>query len=223
MGSATTRRDVRAGDVAAVIGGAALLAGSWVVVVTATTTIPDRRGPRSSRRHNGRPIPLWPFVWAPVQMGSLVGSLLVVATTAVVTRKPAHGSDAARGPGRVLGGQGREAPRVARRPVEVAGARGASANGPPGSGTCRGHSAVAFALATVVVSSETRAPWRVVPPSRSPPPSASAGCTQASTCRSTSSASSGLGLLTGITSRWALGFGGAGCRPDTAERLPIAR
>jgi glycosyltransferase 2 family protein len=70
--------------VAAVLGGATLLAGSWVVVVA------QDRVPAAEERVftavNGLPGGLWPLVWGPMQTGSFGGSLAIVGATAAVSR-----------------------------------------------------------------------------------------------------------------------------------------
>jgi len=218
MGSATTRRDVQRGDVAAAIGGAALLAGSWVVV-TATDEIPDVEV-RIFSTLNRLPDPVWPFVWAPVQIGSLVGSLLVVATTAVVTRKPRLTAAA------LLAGQGaywgaKVVKHVASRarPVDVV-ARVRVRERATGLGYVSGHSAVAFALATVLVS-ETGSAWRVVPLAVAT--TVGFGRVYAGVHLPLDVVGGvGLGILTGIASRWALGLGGAGVPARRAD-VPITR
>ena len=86
VGSAIGRRGARTGEAVAAIGGAVMLAGSWAVV-TATDDIPAVED-RVFAAVNGLPDPLWPVVWVPVQVGSFVGSLLVVGATAGVTRRP---------------------------------------------------------------------------------------------------------------------------------------
>jgi undecaprenyl-diphosphatase len=71
-------------EVAAVLGGAALLAGSWVVVAAADHVPALER--RLFELVNDLPDVLWPIVWVPMQAGSFAGSLVIVAVTAVVSR-----------------------------------------------------------------------------------------------------------------------------------------
>jgi glycosyltransferase 2 family protein len=70
----------------AVVGGAVLLAGSWVVVAV-SGDVPKWEA-TLFENINDLPSVLWPIVRVPMQLGSLVGSLVVVAGTAVVKRRP---------------------------------------------------------------------------------------------------------------------------------------
>ena len=78
------RRVKHPAEPVAVIGGAALLAGSWVVVA-AGGDVPGWEA-TLFRRINDLPDALWPVVRVPMQLGSFVGSLVVVAGTAAITR-----------------------------------------------------------------------------------------------------------------------------------------
>jgi undecaprenyl-diphosphatase len=77
------RGGARADQAVAALGGVALLAGSWVIA--ATGEVPDWEA-RTFEAVNGLPGALWPVVWVPMQIGSYVGSLLVVGAVAVGVR-----------------------------------------------------------------------------------------------------------------------------------------
>jgi hypothetical protein len=150
---------VRVGEVVAVLGGAALLAGSWIVVA-ATHRVPEAEQ-RVFEAVNDLPDFLWPVVWVPMQSGSLVGSLVVVAGTAVVSRN------------RRLTLAALVASQVAFWSVKIV--KSVVSRGRPsallhsfhlrehaaGLGYASGHTAVAFALATVLAPSLPRT-WRPV-------------------------------------------------------------
>ncbi|MGI9023243.1 MAG: TIGR00374 family protein, partial [Acidimicrobiales bacterium] len=74
---------MRRSETAAVVGGAAVLTGTWVAVKLADT-VPSWEE-RVFRRVNGLPDTWWPVVWVPMQLGSLAGSIVVVAATQVAT------------------------------------------------------------------------------------------------------------------------------------------
>jgi membrane-associated phospholipid phosphatase len=78
------RPRLNVGEAALVIGGAALLAASWVMVAI-TEHVPSWEA-RAFEAVNGLPAGLWPVMWIPMQLGSFVGSLVVVGATAVVSR-----------------------------------------------------------------------------------------------------------------------------------------
>ena len=218
MGPATTRRDVQTGDVAAAMGGAVLLAGSWVVV-TATDEIPDVEV-RIFAALNQLPDPVWPFVWAPVQIGSFVGSLLVVTTTAVVTRKPRLTASAlVASQGAYWGAKAVKHFASRARPIDVV-ATVRVRERATGLGYVSGHSAVAFALAAVLGSDVPR-PWRVVPLAVAT--IVGLGRVYAGVHLPLDVVGGvGLGVLAGIGSRWALGLGGAGV-PSRRADVAIAR
>ncbi len=154
-----SRRQVQVGEVAAVLGGSALLAGSWVVVA-ATRRVPEAEQ-WVFESVNDLPDFLWPIVWVPMQSGSLVGSLVVVTGTAVVSRN------------RRLTLATLVASQIAYWSVKAV--KSIVTRGRPGSllesvhlrehaaglGYASGHTAVAFALATVLAPSLPR-PWRPV-------------------------------------------------------------
>jgi membrane-associated phospholipid phosphatase len=70
---------VRVGEVGALLGGTALLAGSWIVVAR-HDEVPALEA-RVFERINGLPGSVWPLAWVPMQAGSFVGSLAVAAAT----------------------------------------------------------------------------------------------------------------------------------------------
>jgi glycosyltransferase 2 family protein len=205
---------VRPGEVVLVVGGAALLAGSWVIVAAKGDVPPWEKGTFDAL--NELPDALWSVVWAPMQLGSLAGSLVVVAVIHMVGRNvrltlaaltaslvawwSAKGVKAlvsrAR-PGALLS-------RVNLR--EHAG----------GLGYVSGHSAVAFALASVLAPS-LPGRWR---------PAVYGAATVVALARVYSGAhlpldvvgGAGLGVLAGTLSRWAFGLGGEGLPPRPAAR-----
>src|SRR3954464_3735184 len=79
------RQQVRTVEVIAVLGGSAVLAGSWVLVA-ANQGVPEWERQLFVRVNDG-PDVLWRVVWTPMQLGSLVGSLVVVAVIFLVTRQ----------------------------------------------------------------------------------------------------------------------------------------
>ena len=209
---------MQTGDVAAATGGAALLAGSWVVV-TATDQIPDAEV-RIFAALNELPDPVWPFVWAPMQIGSLVGSLLVVTATAVVTRKPRLTASALLASQSAYWGAKVVKHLASRaRPVDVVASVRVRERA-SGLGYLSGHSAVAFALAAVLAS-DVPSSWRVVPLAVAT--IVGLGRVYAGVHLPLDVVGGvGLGILAGIGSRWALGLGGAGV-PSRRADVAIAR
>jgi len=208
MAGTIGRRVVERGEIAAAVGGAVLLTASWAVVVT-RDDVPTAEV-RAFVAANGLPGALWPVVWAPVQAGSLVGSLLIVAATAAVTRRKRLTAAALlAGQGAYFGAKGvkhlaaRARPRELLPVVEVR-------ERATGLGYLSGHSAVAFALATVLAS-ELPGAWRVVP-------FAIAGVVGFGRVYAGVHlpldvvGGVGLGLLAGIAARGALGLGCPGAR-----------
>jgi glycosyltransferase 2 family protein len=195
-----------------------LLTASWVVIAT-RDDVPAVEA-RAFLAANGLPDALWPAVWAPVQVGSLAGSLVAVAATAAITRRKRLTGAA------LLASQGsywaakavkhfvaRERPRRLLPVVRVR-------ERATGLGYVSGHSAVAFALATVLAPEVPRA-WRVVPFAVAT--GVGFGRVYAGVHLPLDVVGGvGLGLLTGIASRWVLGLGGAGVRAQHIE-APIAR
>src|SRR6187402_3139493 len=85
MVSGANRQGVRRAEVVAVLGGSAMLAGSWVVV--AVTHGAPGWEQEFFEWVNDAPDALWPVIWGPMQLGSLAGSLVVVVVTFVVTKQ----------------------------------------------------------------------------------------------------------------------------------------
>jgi len=189
-----------------VLGGGAVLAGSWVVVVV------DQGVPRFEATTfewvNSLPDAVWPFVWVPMQLGSLVGSLGVVAATYAVSRQ--HRLTLA-----TLGGS--QVAWWSAKLIKTAVSRGRPAallvevrlrESASGLGYVSGHAAAAFALAAALAPSLPR-PWRV-------PAFALAAVVALGRLYSGAHlpldavGGAGLGVLSGTLVRWALGLGGAG-------------
>lgn len=205
-GVRSRRMRVRRVEVVTVLGGAALLTSSWVVVAI------EKRVPGWEsdvfRDVNDLTGSLWPVVRWPMQVGSLPGSLAVVAITWVVSRKrrlavaALLATQAAYwGAKAVKVAVSRARPFVLLQGVHVR----ERANG---LGYISGHTAVAFALAAVLAPTLPRA-WR---------PVAFAVALLVAFARVYSGAhlpldavgGAGLGLLCGTLARWALGLGGEG-------------
>jgi undecaprenyl-diphosphatase len=143
-----------------VIGGTAVLCGTWVAVKRAGT-VPAWEE-RVFRRVNGLPDALWPLVWAPMQLGSVAGSLGVVTLTWVVRRDrrlrlaalgASQGAWWAGKVVKVLVSRGR--PGALLTDVDVR-------ETASGLGFLSGHAAVAFALASVLTPSVPKR-WRPAP------------------------------------------------------------
>jgi membrane-associated phospholipid phosphatase len=200
---------VNVGEAAAVIIGAALLAASWVVVAI-TERVPSWEV-RTFEAVNGLPAALWPVMWIPMQLGSFLGSLVVVGVTAVVSRNTRLtlaallGSQtafwAAKGIKR-LARRGR--PEALLSDVQLREHAG-------GLGYISGHAAVAFALLAVLVPSL---------PSRWQPVVAVVAVT-VGVARVYAGVhlpldvvgGCGFGLLCGTFARWTFGLGGEGLPP----------
>ena len=75
---------MQVGEVAAVLGGGVLLAGSWAIVAEADHV--SVLEARAFAAVNHLPSGPWPVVWVPMQLGSLAGSLAAVAVTRWVSR-----------------------------------------------------------------------------------------------------------------------------------------
>jgi undecaprenyl-diphosphatase len=206
MSSASDARKVRVGEVIAVLGGAILLVASWVAV-TAADRLPKWEA-NVFKAVNGLPDWIWPVLWTPMQVGSYVGSLVVVALTALISRdlrltlaalvasqlafwlsKAVKGSVLRGRPASLL-------PDVHLR------------EDAHGLGYVSGHTAVAFALAAVLAPSLPRK-WQIV---------TGVVVVTVAFARIYAGAhlpldvvgGAGLGLLVGTLSRWAFGLGGEG-------------
>ena len=204
--AASNRSRVRRGEVVAVIGGSLALAGTWVAVAV-NHGVPAWEQD-VFERVNDLPNALWRPVWVPMELGSLAGSLVVVAVTFLVTRQrrltlaALAASQLAYWSAKLIKGlvaRGRPATLLA----DVKLRERAS-----GVGYVSGHTAVAFALATVLAPSLPR-PWR---------PVAFVIATLVAFARVYSGAhlpldvvgGAGLGVLSGTLMRWAFGLGGEG-------------
>jgi undecaprenyl-diphosphatase len=197
---------VRVGEVIAVLGGAVLLAASWLFVV-ATDNVP------LWEEHlfidiNDLPGFVWPIVWLPMQAGSLVGSLVVVALILIISRSWRLAAAALVASQLAWWGAKWVKGLVGRgRPSEyIAGVHLREHAG--GLGYASGHSAVAFALAAVVAPSVPRR-WQ---------PVVWIAALVVAFGRIYAGAhlpldvvgGAGIGLLVGTLSRWAFGLGGEG-------------
>jgi undecaprenyl-diphosphatase len=206
MLSAEPGRAVRRIEAASVLGGGIALAGSWVVVAVGHG-VPEWEV-AIFERVNELPDVLWPVVWGPMQIGSLLGSVVVVAGTFAATRKHrltlatlAASQAAWWGAKAVKSIVGRGRPSALLVDVNLR----AKASGV---GFVSGHAAVAFALAAVLVPSLPRA-------GRAP---AFALASFVAVARLYSGShlpldavgGAGVGVLSGTLSRWALGLGGEG-------------
>jgi membrane-associated phospholipid phosphatase len=206
MVSETSRQRVRRAEVVAVLAGSATLAGSWVLVAV-THGVPELEH-QSFEWVNDWPDALWPVLWTPMQLGSLAGSLVVVIVTFVTTRQKRltlaalTASQVAWWSAKVIKGvveRGRPAALLAHVKLREHAS---------GVGYVSGHSAVAFALATVLAPSLPR-PWR---------PVAFGLASAVAVARLYSGAhlpldvigGAGLGVLAGTLWRWAFGLGGEG-------------
>jgi undecaprenyl-diphosphatase len=205
----THDRHVRVGEVVAVLGGGALLAGSWVAVAEADHV--SALEARSFAAINRLPDASWPIVWVPMQLGSLVGSLAAVGVTWRVSRNrrltlatliaSQAGYWAAKGVKRLVR---RARPAMLLRDVHVR-------DNATGLGYLSGHSAVAFALATALAPS--------VPRSHRPAIYAAAAVVAFGRLYSGAhlpldvAGGVGIGLLGGTLTRWAFGLGGQGVPP----------
>jgi len=207
-------RSVHPVEVVTVVGGSAVLLGSWIVVVR------DHGVPAWEadlfQGINGLPGAIWPVVWGPMQIGSLVGSLIVVAITYAVGRDGRLtlaafvASQAAWWSGKAVKhevNRGRPGAFFADAHIrEHAG----------GVGYVSGHSAVAFALAAVLAPS-LPSRWR---------PVALGAAMLVGFARVYAGAhlpldvvgGAGLGVLCGTLSRWAFGLGGEGLPPRIDRR-----
>jgi undecaprenyl-diphosphatase len=218
MGRTERARSANVGELAAVVGGAALLTGSWIVVA-GRDDVPRFEQQVFSTLNALSPA-LWPVVWPPVQLGSFVGSLAVVAVTGATTRRRAltlavlGASQSAYWGAKVvkrLVGRGRPAHLLVDVHVRER---------TTGLGFVSGHSAVAFALTTALAPDLPRggrgaafvaagivAVGRVYVGAHLPLDVVGG---------------IGTGCIAGIAARWILGLGGAGV-PRRETDVDIAR
>ncbi|MBA3802328.1 MAG: phosphatase PAP2 family protein [Acidimicrobiia bacterium] len=195
---------LRASEIAALLGGSAALAGSWVVVA-ASGAVPEWEAD-AFELVNGLPDVLWPVVWVPMQLGSIGGSLVVVALTALVSRNVRLTVAALAAEQATFWGA-----KVVKRLVERGRPSSLLADVDTrenlrGLGYLSGHAAIAAALATVLIPSLPRR-WQWV--------AVAAACVVA-LGRLYSGAhlpldvigGAGFGVVCGILARRALGLGG---------------
>ena len=220
MKEPSTGGRVQVGEMVAVVGGAFLLAASWIVVA-ARNTVPAAEE-RVFQVVNDLPDLLWPIVRGPMQLGSVVGALVVAAAVWFIAR------DRRLALAVVIASQGAFwTARIVKAVVD----RGRPADlldgievreRATGLGYLSGHTAVAFAVAAVLAPSLPR-PWRpvvylvaaVVGFARIHggvhlPLDVVGGI--------------GVGLLWGTLTRWSLGLGGEGLptsRGDTSDEVAV--
>lgn len=206
MVSGLQRRTVRRAEVALVLGAGVALAASWVIVAV-QQGVPGWEV-QIFGWVNGLPDALWPIVWAPMQLGSLPGSLAVVAGTYAVSRNTRL-TLAALTASQIAWWSAKAIKLVvARGRPEAVLADLRLREHASGVGYVSGHSAVAFALASVLAPSLPRQ-WR---------PVAFGLATVVALGRLYAGAhlpldavgGAGLGVLVGTGTRWAFGLGGAG-------------
>jgi glycosyltransferase 2 family protein len=204
------RRVVHPLEPIAVVGGAVLLAGSWVVVA-AGKKVPAWEADLF-RTINDLPDVLWPILRIPMQFGSLVGSLAVVAGTALVTRNKRLALAAFVGSQAAYWGAKAVKQAVSRaRPAELlTGVQLREHAG--GLGYLSGHTAIAFALAAVLGPEMPRA-WQKVGLGVLAAIVGLARIYAGAHLPLDVVGGAGLGLLCGTLSRWAFGLGGEGLPP----------
>ena len=192
------------------LGGAILLAGSWVVVA-AQATVP-RWEARLFSAVNDMSNVWWVLVWGPMQLGSFLGSLVVVGLTGVISRDRRLTLAA------LVGSQAAYWTALAVKNLVSRGRPTAFFtevhlhDQAAGFGYVSGHAAVAFALAAVLAPSLPRA-WRAVVIALAV--TVAFGRVYAGVHLPLDVVGgAGLGLLCGTLARWALGLGGEG--------LPVA-
>jgi undecaprenyl-diphosphatase len=193
-------------EVVAVLGGAVLLAGSWIVVV-AQDTVPEWEK-RLFDAVNGLPDFLWRIVWVPMQIGSFLGSLVVVALTGLISRQKRLtlaalvASQVAFWSAKwVKGLVGRGRPNEYISDIVLR-------EHARGLGYASGHTAVAFALAAVLAPSLPRRWWPLVAVIAV---AVAFGRVYAGAHLPLDTVGgAGLGMLIGTLTRWAFGLGGEG-------------
>jgi undecaprenyl-diphosphatase len=193
----------------AVIGGALLLAASWVYVAAAGE-VPAWEA-TLFEQVNGLPQGLWPVLQVPMQLGSYVGGLAIVASTGLLTRKPRLTLAALIASQAAYWGAKLVKDAVSRaRPAELL--VDVHVREPAGGlGYISGHTAIACALAAVL-GPELPVRWQIV---------AGVLAVVVGFARVYSGAhlpldvvgGAGLGLLVGTLARWSLGLGGEGLEP----------
>jgi undecaprenyl-diphosphatase len=205
-GRTQSQPGVRALEVVAVLGGAVLLASSWIVVV-AQDTVPSWEE-RLFVDVNGLPDFIWRIVWLPMQIGSLLGSLVVVALTGIISRQKrltlaalvaSQGAFWSAKWIKGLVGRGRPNEYISNI-VQREHATGL--------GYASGHTAVAFALAAVLGPSLPRKWWPVL--TVIAVVVAFSRIYAGSHLPLDTVGGAGLGILIGILTRWAFGLGGEG-------------
>jgi undecaprenyl-diphosphatase len=143
--------------------GGALLGTSWAIVHRDTSGVGDAEA-RAFLAINGLQLPdsVWPATWAPMQLGSIGGSLAAIGITARITGDRRTTLSALVGTQAAYWGAKLVKRTVARgRPVALLpGVREREHSS--GLGYLSGHSAVALALA-LTVSPALRGPARAVP------------------------------------------------------------
>lgn len=206
MVTESSRQRVRRVEVVAVLGGSMVLTGSWAIAAANHGVLAWEED--IFEWVNDLPDFLWPLVWGPMQIGSLAGSIVVVAVTFVISRQrrltlaALTASQTAFWSAKVvkhLVSRGRPATLLANVKLREKAS---------GVGYVSGHTAVAFALAAVIAPSVPRA-WR---------PVVFGVASLVGVARLYSGAhlpldsigGAGLGLLTGTLWRWAFGLGGEG-------------
>ena len=205
------RGSIAVGEVVGVLGGAGLLAGSWLLVAR-HDVVPDWEA-KVFDAVNSLPDVLWPVVWGPMQVGSVIGSLAVVATVTVRTGNRRLGA-AALGASQAGYWLSKTIKRMARRGRPGDLLEGVSLREhASGLGYVSGHAAVAFALAAALAPSAPPV-WR-----------AGVVGTAALVAGSRVYAGAhlpldvvggvGFGVLLGSLARWVLGLGGEGLPPST--------